>query len=314
MASILQPTLFERISIPVKKRHRVTSLMQTLADKPDLAKSVIGFEGYLYPNLYQSPHRTTFLKRAATFLGLRVRRSDETFSYCTKAERKAYKKVLARALSNMVNLQSLALPFLEYGLWPGDIMNEVAIPHLKNRLTSLEIVSRREPFPVIYLTRTEINAKRLQSISILSTQSNLQVLKIPWDFTTEFDWEKYSEVVHMPMLTELTCGWSVAYVLGKRRPSIRTLGLLDYPYRPSPGDDTFTSIEKDWDMLAASVPNLVALKIYGLHARFCEDILEFVVDKFRSLEALELEYVFLRRYDIVSLLHTGISWPRYKRD
>lgn len=177
--------------------------MQTLADRPDLAKFVVSFDGYVCHVIYQPARRTTLLGRLAKFF--RSRRSKEGRLHHTKASQNASKKILARALTNMVNLRSLSLPSLEYGLEARDLMLEVVILHLKDRLETIHI-DTQDWYPLWGANTFQVESERLQSIAILSTQTNLQTLSIPCDLLQDFDWEKFNEELHLPRLTSLTCG------------------------------------------------------------------------------------------------------------
>lgn len=270
--------------------------MQTLADRPDLAKMVVSFKGYLYHVVYPA-RRTTLLGRLANWF--RLRKPKHGLFRHNKAGQDAYEEVLARALTAMVNLRSLTLPSLEHGSRARYLMMKVIIPHLKDRLETFEI-SIQSPFPFGALVPFEVN-RRPQSMAILSTQANLRVLRIPHNVSMEFDWERFNEELHMPVLMELACIWTTACALGKGRPSIRALELLDSPIWTAPGEATAETTNKDWEQLAKSFPNLVALSVHTLRTQFYQIVLKSLVDNFISLETLEFDYIEHKDFDIVGL-------------
>lgn len=296
MALIFLPILYEHINMPIQRRDQVWILMQTLANRPDLAKHMASFKGYLCHIWYRPGQQPTLLIRLAT--SLRLWRPEKGSPRDIIASQKAFKKDLARAVANMVNLRSLTFPSIICGLRARDLMLQVIIPRLRDRLETVKIWPQGWS-PSWVPNAFQVESERLQFIAMLSTQSNIQTLSIPCGILQDFDWEKFNGMFHMPRLMSLTCGWGAACVLGKGR-LIQTLGLMDYPFRPIHGGGTNAAIKKDWDELAMSFPSLVALTLHNVNTGFCKYALRCLAPKLGSLELLELGDVSHRSCDIVS--------------
>lgn len=119
--------------------------MQTLVHRPDLARKVTVFEGYLHPALDEITEKKgngSIIRSWKDRLRVQVE-GPQSAPGDSEAGRSHYEHLLAQALENMHNLRSLKIPLFGRGGWAYKITTQVVAPRV--RLESLVITILHAP-------------------------------------------------------------------------------------------------------------------------------------------------------------------------
>lgn len=283
---MMEPLLYKHIKVSWHQQGAHRSLMQNLISRPELARMVINFEGYLYPvfGLSGTENKAGVLGRWKASL-LVFARGPKAAPVDSEAGRAHYEALLAQALDNMVNLRSLAVAPFSQGAWTHKILTQVVAPRV--RLTSLSISrpAGRTSMPLPLTQQT-----KLQFTALAISQPTLEMLSIPNNFDVP---QGSFTAKDLPQLAFVECGWLAAQTLLSGRP-VTSLELLEFPVEGE--------LENGWERIASSTRPLLKLSLTVGRRRI--DLLSInfrgIAVHLPHLQELTLRDLFDIHYDAVS--------------
>lgn len=287
MRSVVETHLYTSLQLDYSRRNRITKLVRTLCERPDLAKVVSSFNGHLVPFWPEAigatgPHD---LRPAATNHSRLTK--EKWRGQKLQAVQKEYEEMLAMALRSMTSLRTLCSSDFGGGTWRGcfTMIRNTISPHVK--LTTLQIHSS-------YYTRGSHLAADRTIVAdaiweFLQQQPSIETLALP---AACLPLGLQPQVMDLPRLHALIAGPDDARKLVPGRP-VETFRLLTLPEY---------EISETWaDLTAGSVPlKSVTVNLALIAVGPYLPNLAVMASKLQGVSELRLTHLSDGSYDTVS--------------